>query len=990
MKRTYGRLFLDLMEKLGSSALVQPDVQTLHQFVEKQYSRLGGPRLIDENSRLLLLEGLVKERLVDGYFFNQSPDLLAPSLSAALARTIEQLSAAGVTPQKLSQTIQGSDFFDRPQAKLLVDVYQRYEAALKNKNLADPAGVRSQLLEQFDHRWLSSYRTILIDGLLHASRVEAAILRKISSCGNCTSLVEAATPDLLRRAGEFHPLALTKDFLSGIGVLPEQGKAVPGNDDLFTAEALFSDEPFSKTIEKAPPPASFSKEIRLLSAVNPREEVSLIARRVKKSLKGGATPDAILVAFPSLDDYGLLVEEIFNDFGIPYNRALGRQLGSSPVATAIVSLLRVLHEDFSGPALLRVFSSPFLKFSGQPSLAPALDRLLRLRRITGGKEKLFAALSHSAPGEEGGDTLSESLTDLFAALAPFSAKEAAPLSSWMERLAGLIAWSGLGARVALIKGSLNVNYQAYKKLSDFLGSLSRAGKLFPEYTYTFNEWVFLLKKTLLHARFQVPPEDEGGVQILGIEESAGHAWDEIYLGGLVEGKFPRRLPQNIFLPEPVLESLGVRTLRDARLVAANHFYRLVLSAQRVTITYPENEGDRPAEPSPFLEELTPLKNAGLVNRGIEQTSGIQYSLRIEDSGSVPELAKAIGRAGAATGLGEILDSAREDMSVIKSALESKTAGPAPAPPPPKLEFWVTELDDYLACPYDYYVTYVLGIEPLQEVTEDMLPVDRGSKVHGILKKFYGEAFGNRPVTRENREEARAVLKKLADAAFHKEADTVRNRREKGFFLTVMAERFLDAEIEFWKQGMRPAYLEQKIGRHRLVLPDGSEAELTAKIDRIDVDENGNFIIVDYKTGTYPEPSMGVDQNIFQLPVYAVMAVNKSFEGGPLLKKPIGLAYYDLKGINKGLARDVVLYNKNIRDDHTKIKTKTSPKSEEEFETILTQSMDKARKAVEGILAGGFPSRPREESACRYCENDTMCRFDKEADMEAGNSRYDGP
>ena len=120
----------------------------------------------------------------------------------------------------------------------------------------------------------------------------------------------------------------------------------------------------------------------------------MIAGMVKRSLKNGIVPDSILVAFPSLDEYGPLVEEIFNDYGIPYNRALGRQLSTSPVSTAVVSLLRSFQEDFSGPSLLRIISSPFTKFSEDHGLAPALDRLMRDRRITGGKDKLLSALAH--------------------------------------------------------------------------------------------------------------------------------------------------------------------------------------------------------------------------------------------------------------------------------------------------------------------------------------------------------------------------------------------------------------------------------------------------------------------------------------------------------------------------------------------------------------------------------------------------------------------
>jgi RecB family exonuclease len=276
------------------------------------------------------------------------------------------------------------------------------------------------------------------------------------------------------------------------------------------------------------------------------------------------------------------------------------------------------------------------------------------------------------------------------------------------------------------------------------------------------------------------------------------------------------------------------------------------------------------------------------------------------------------------------------------------------------------------------VKHVLRLKPLEEVTEDISPLDRGSAVHGILHRFYKE--WDKPVTAENRIEATALLRKLADNAYDRAlvADTFRNRRDQQLFLTVIVERFLDAEEVFWKQGMKPAFLEQKIEAYKLTLSDGSEVEINAKVDRIDVDEQGNFIIVDYKTGKYPTPKTKGDQEIFQLPVYAVMAQQalSAAETAPL-RQPIGLAYYDLMGKNNGPARDVVLFNKDLGLDQPAIKPLASPKSAEDFELILKQSMDKARKAIEGILAGDFASEPQDENKCRYCPNAVMCE-EKEA------------
>lgn len=975
MKRTYGKLFVDTIQRLyGVASLVQPVVQTFDDFFKGLYARVNGPLPISKDSRLVLLEGIVKDRLSASFSFSLSPDLLAPSLSSELAETIKQLSGAGVGHDDLALKIQGSDFSDKPQVKLLMDVYGRYENVLREANLTDPAGMRAFLSDRFDPSWLANYHTIIIEGIREISAIEGDILRKSAACSDCTWLIDAPSAEILKRANEFHPLRVVKDSLGLIGIIPGEEGAHADADELFLAQALFSDTSFDDAARKAPTPSSFHKELRLLSAITTREEVSLIAREVKRSLQGGAAADSILVTFPALDEYGPLVEEIFTDYGIPYNRALDRQLSTSPIATAMISLLRACQEDFSGPSLLRIFSSPFLKFAGKPSITPALDRLIRDQRIIGGKQKLLSALKYHTADKSGTDILSEPLRDLFSALEPFPGRDTAPLSSWMERLADLIAWAGLGARVSTIKGPLNINLQAYNKLNEGVSSLAIAGKQFPEYRYTFGEWMFLLKKTFMQTRFQVPSEDEGGVQILGLEESLEHPWKEIYFGGLVDGKFPQRLPQNIFLPEQTLEAMGVRTLERARLNAAYHFYRLILSAPKVTLTHPENEGDKPVVPSPFLEELTPLKKAGLINRGIEKTAGIQFSLNIRESSSVPELAKAISLSGSVTGLEEVLRADIRGLSGIRSAIEHKPVGSVPVIAlPTRREFRVTELDDYISCPYDYYIKHVLRIQPLEEVTEDISPLARGSKVHAILRDFYRS--WEQPITRENRDESRARLRQLAEREFGREADTFRNRREKELFLTVMTDRFLDAEEEFWKQGMRPAYLEQKIEFFKLPLSDGSEVEIHAKIDRIDVDESGNFVIVDYKTGDYPKPKMNIEQDIFQLPVYAVMA-RESLTVGTRhvlpLRKPIGLAYYDLKGKSGAGARDVVLFNKETRNDHPAAKPKASPKSAEEFEMILKQSMDKARKAVEGILAGEFFAAPHDENKCRSCPNEMMC------------------
>ncbi len=968
LRRTYGTLFLDIAKRSsGAGAIVPPDIQTLHQFFQRMYGKLDGPALIDENSRLILFEGIVKELITTTGGFGGKPDLLAPSLSAAVASMVEELSSTGVGPERLAATVNGSESAGKRQVTLLVNAYEQYERILADKGLVDPSGMLTALARSFDPAWLAGYRTVIIDGIHHVNELQARVLRAIAAHADCTLLVDAASLDTIRNAGEYHPLRLVKELLANIGATGGEVSGSADADERFLAEALFSNRSFEQVARSAPKPDAFGRDLRLVSAVNTREEVSWIAGEVKRSLRSGTAPDSILVAFPSLDEYGPLVEEVFSDFGIPFNRALGRQLSSSPVATALISLLVACQEDCSGPSLLRVFSSPFLKFAEDRTLTPALDRFLRERRITGGKDRILYALKRHAPGEAGTDVLTAPLTDLAGALHPFSEPRPAALATWMERLHALIAWSGIAARVAGLPGAFNINLQAWRKLEETLASLGQAGGLFPEYRYTFSEWLFLLKKTLMHARFQVPPEDEGGVQVLGMEEGMGRAWAEVYVGGLIDGKFPQRLPQNIFLPEATLETLGVRTLENARLNAAYQFYRLLLSATRVSLSYPAVVGDKTVVPSPFISELIPLQTAGL----IEPLKDVRFSLAVGESRCVPELAKAVSRIKEVQGLESVLAADREGLAGIKAALDLRLRDrTAPPVPQEQTEFSVTELDDYLRCPYDYYVKHRIRIAPLEEVTEDISALDRGSKVHAILKDFYEQWKG--PVTAADREKARALLASLAQAEYGREVDSFRNRREHAFFLNTMAERFLDAEVALGSTAFRPVRLEWKIESFTLTLADGSAVELHGKIDRIDADQDGNFVIVDYKTGKYPEAREKLEQDIFQLPVYAVMALAASAGSGTPLRKAAGLAYYDLSGRTAAHGRDMVLYDKDALPEQPASKPNASRKSPEDLAAILDLSMADAKKAIEGIRAGSFPAMPRDPKVCRFCVNEVLC------------------
>ena len=210
----------------------------------------------------------------------------------------------------------------------------------------------------------------------------------------------------------------------------------------------------------------------------------------------------------------------------------------------------------------------------------------------------------------------------------------------------------------------------------------------------------------MHARFQVPPEDEGGVQVLGLGESMGHAWSEIYLGGLIDGKFPQRLPQNIFLPEATLETLGVRTLERARMNAAYHFYRLLLSAPKRHAHLPGERG-RPARGAVSVPGRAHAAQESRLDQPWNRKDN-GHPVQPQDRGQPQRPGAGEGdqpRGRPSTGCRNSWTRTSKACPAYdrRSDYQAADAG-SRGLPQTKREFSVTELDAYLNCPYDYYVT----------------------------------------------------------------------------------------------------------------------------------------------------------------------------------------------------------------------------------------------------------------------------------------------
>lgn len=304
----------------------------------------------------------------------------------------------------------------------------------------------------------------------------------------------------------------------------------------------------------------------------------------------------------------------------------------------------------------------------------------------------------------------------------------------------------------------------------------------------------------------------------------------------------------------------------------------------------------------------------------------------------------------------------------------------PYPSTRKKNFSITELEDYLKCPYLYYAKHHLKIEEPEDATVDLPRYWQGRLVHQVLESLYknhldlykealaydlylkrftelipplvdrlvsesGPASGMLPVVREN---------------FSKRASKT---------ITEMVRR----EIGLIREGIKktvPEICEWSFGRGAAppfkVENGNAEFYLSGRVDRIDMDEKTKtFSVIDYKTGELPSAISQRNGSTLQLPFY-LMAVSqirlKNWKPASALlvglkemASPVGFA---LEG-----AGEEALVGK-----HHRLSPAQWGELQKKFLLITTDLVAKIRE-------GAFSPKPATEDFCRNCAYRGICHYE---------------
>ncbi len=308
----------------------------------------------------------------------------------------------------------------------------------------------------------------------------------------------------------------------------------------------------------------------------------------------------------------------------------------------------------------------------------------------------------------------------------------------------------------------------------------------------------------------------------------------------------------------LFEKLGLLSTETALSRARRLFAELqALPTENFVCMRPLNDWDgNPTYPAAVLQELVDAYRDGAAgDDDLDPVYGLPDVLRsaVVQRGEEDLFANASSRVKGAeqplalsedsAEIGEVMPAARPLVALTRRDAQGRTVGFSPSP---------SQIETYLECPYKWFAQNRLRVEELEE---GFGPLERGSFAHAVLRRFYAEfaEAGQLKVTQDNLEQARSLLREVAEseAACQRELEpgsgryvpvTQLEQHELQACIRQLVA-YLDFEARFLPT-FHPAYLEHAINLEDDVQYAGHP--FVGKVDRIDVDDAGRAVIIDYK------------------------------------------------------------------------------------------------------------------------------------------------
>ncbi len=557
--------------------------------------------------------------------------------------------------------------------------------------------------------------------------------------------------------------------------------------------------------------------LRVYRAFSTHSEILTLREVLREEIDKNPARTAIVML--RTDVLPVLLSEVLEGVSVEYNITMGYPIAHFPPYSLIMAFIKVLETRQAGrfyiPALFNFLKHPYIKNlplekgGSFRAFVHALENVFIRKNLAFARPETLKDAGAKASSEI--NVEEQEALEIYQYLLGLLMHEKeqedalAHTAETLERLFQFLLTKGEGKTHPFAEEFIGRVLDLFQRIRlSFMGNLPLRQE----------DRFFLLAHLLQSERVPFSGIPLAGLQVLGLLETRGIAFKNVYITDVNEGILPTA-GEGGWLPPSIRKVLKLPLPEDTEKLQRFYFARLVNGADQVNIFYV----DAPDKMrSPFVEEMILTRKLA----GIEvKEKGVLFSTSTTSS---PRESTAFKKT-----------------SAVLTALKN-------------IQFHPTALDTYMKCPARFYFRYLLKLEEADTIEEDVEARDVGNIVHEALRTVF-EPFVNKGfVTPEDIEKRRSVLPVIVREAMNREGlgptdeDASAVREIIYHTLLQYLNRYLEIEKENAEnKGIKIIALEKNIEVSFPLDANGNAVPVVGRVDRIDFFD-GKVRIIDYKTG----------------------------------------------------------------------------------------------------------------------------------------------
>ncbi len=339
------------------------------------------------------------------------------------------------------------------------------------------------------------------------------------------------------------------------------------------------------------------------------------------------------------------------------------------------------------------------------------------------------------------------------------------------------------------------------------------------FTIDFKTIDLLLQEQISAISVPMRGKYDQGLQVMGVLETRALDFKNVIILSLNEAILPMSKKQSSLILFDLKRYFNLPTYQQKDAVFSYHFFRLLQRAEQIYLIYNTTSDGTLAEKSRFISQL-------------------EFEVKAQKLEETIEMKKAI------ISIPPIINPEEREVKIIKNEeIIEKLKN---------FHYSPTSISKYISCPLQFYLSYIAGIKPPQEINEEVEQKAIGVVLHKVLEELFAEIIKFPEKKNDLIRSTIDNIDSILAEKFAENQDTAgMNQSEGKLYMSIELTKsnilkYLEVvNQELLSSGYQVLATEKElIGMMKI---GDQEIHLKGNADRIDIAANA-VRILDYKTG----------------------------------------------------------------------------------------------------------------------------------------------